>query len=132
MQQFAAAFPKEQHLGCRFHGELALLADFFRSWPRDFIQVYRPCMETAPPTTPAKAHGLPDSPKLRRAVEIFKEYDEAAKAWCIYCHWEFGSWISKRSRPIQLRIHWDHWVPHAYLQANPAHNFVRVPNLQLP
>lgn len=47
----------------------------------DFIGVYGPCMETAPPTTLAEARELPDSPKLRRAVEIFKEYDEAAKAW---------------------------------------------------
>ena len=58
-------------------------------------------------------------PLWARRLQLAKQENR-----CFYCDWEFGSWVAKRSRPVRLRVVWDHWVPYAYLQANPALNFV--------
>ena len=43
---------------------------------------------------------------------------------CFYCTMQFGSHVVYRKRLRTLLIHWDHLVPFAYLQTNPAENFV--------
>ncbi len=62
----------------------------------------------------------------RRPPPLWARREQLAKQQnrCFYCGLAFGSWVVKRSRAIMLRTVWDHWVPYAYLQSNPARNFV--------
>jgi 5-methylcytosine-specific restriction endonuclease McrA len=43
---------------------------------------------------------------------------------CFYCERAFHSVVLRYSRPIPLKIHWDHFVPYAYSRDNSAVNFV--------
>jgi hypothetical protein len=43
---------------------------------------------------------------------------------CLYCGLEFGSPVYRRGHGVEwLEIHWDHRVPYAYVNGNPAHNW---------
>lgn len=57
-----------------------------------------------------------------------KEYQEAQLERqahrCFYCFIRFDSSVRYNKRVCRLMIQWDHIVPFAYLQTNPAENFV--------
>lgn len=42
---------------------------------------------------------------------------------CLYCEIEFGSFIFKGTRPILVKLAWDHQIPFAYAQNNKNQNF---------
>lgn len=48
---------------------------------------------------------------------------------CLYCDQPFGGTVLRRGRPVRLRLNWDHFVPLAYLAANPGHNWVAACHL---
>jgi hypothetical protein len=48
---------------------------------------------------------------------------------CFYCELEFGSTYLHGGKERVRRINWDHFVPFAYLQSNPAANWVAACNV---
>lgn len=63
------------------------------------------------------AQRRPPPAKIRRAILL------AQRGCCYYCEKAFGAIVLRRGRPIRLRLHWDHYVPFAYLNTNPEENW---------
>jgi hypothetical protein len=43
---------------------------------------------------------------------------------CLYCGLLIGAKVLRGWREVTLRLNWDHFIPHAYLAANPTSNWV--------
>ncbi|MFE3583724.1 HNH endonuclease [Streptomyces vinaceus] len=43
---------------------------------------------------------------------------------CLYCELPIGTFVLRGRRRVMLVANWDHFIPHAYSQANPASNWV--------
>ena len=43
---------------------------------------------------------------------------------CMYCGLALGSHVKRAGKVIQLRLNWDHFMPHSYLYSNPLSNWV--------
>jgi len=66
------------------------------------------------------ASGLRQLPsKEYQTAQLVRQADR-----CFYCFMHFGSWVLWRNKDQRLIIHWDHYVPFAYLQTNPTEDFV--------
>lgn len=55
----------------------------------------------------------------KRKKEILEKQDYR----CLYCQLRFGSLVYRKSKPIKLKINWDHKIPWVYSQDNQAANY---------
>ena len=58
------------------------------------------------------------TPTMRRKV-LVRQHDR-----CMYCDNPFGWIVSRKGRPVMLKLNWDHFVPYSFLGANPGDNWV--------
>lgn len=64
-------------------------------------------------------------PRKPPPAGVRKQVLEAQGNACLYCGNPFGTPVKRPHRSVvRLRLHWDHFVPYAYLQRNPVGNWV--------
>lgn len=56
-------------------------------------------------------------------IEVRKRILEKQQNRCLYCELEFGSIIFRKTKPMLVKLAWDHQIPFAYAQNNKDQNF---------
>jgi hypothetical protein len=59
-----------------------------------------------------ESEGVRRKPSTEAQAEILEHQENR----CLYCEQEFGAWVFRngKTRPVQLRVEWDHLVPFSY------------------
>lgn len=71
-----------------------------------------------------KRESLATGDRSKPSVSYQKDQLRLQENRCFYCERVFGFKVAYRDKVVILRIHWDHFVPYAYLQSSPDRNFV--------
>ena len=79
--------------------------------------------------TVAKRMSIAVARRTRPGKVLQREILERQGGRCLYCCKEFGSLYFRHGKMGRLRIHWDHMVPYAYINANDGANFAAACNL---
>lgn len=71
-----------------------------------------------------KRESLATGERARPSMVYQKEQLHLQGHRCLYCEKVFGFKVQHKRKVVTLRVHWDHFIPYAYLQASPDRNFV--------
>ena len=73
-----------------------------------------------------KAQRMSDAPDIRHGPtsSVAARIVHQQKGRCFYCDRFFSTAVWRKGRILLLKLHWDHFIPWSFSQANPDQNFV--------